>query len=97
MKVSNIIALVSTVSAAGFWEECTNDSQCTQGTCCDVMQDGQAPTKLCGNGSKVPLGSPSAAYDGGSVRCTVQPETATGASKLLLSGSAFIALAYQLA
>ena len=43
------------------------------------------------------MGSPSVEYDGGSVRCNVQPAAATGASKLLLSASAMVALAYQLA
>ena len=89
MKVLTIIAtIIGTSMAAGAWERCSNNADCGALTCCDVINDGQTPTRLCGSGVVVPAGSVATAYDGGQVRCRPKPvEATTGAFSIGVSSA----------
>ena len=82
MKVLTIVATLVGVSMAALpWTRCLNDGDCGTLQCCDVTNDGQTATRLCGTGTIVPAGS-DGRYDGGAVRCRSTPVAALGAASL---------------
>ena len=88
MKVLALCALMLSscnAGSVGAWEKCAVNSDCKAGLyCCNVTKDGQSPTKLCGNGPEVPLGSPSDAYDTGKAVCKADA-AATNAKSIQFS------------